>query len=320
MDSVHVSTPMLKCVDVLMNLAGSRGARVIRVLACSRVDVHASTLRVGSPDGLRSMHIDEEQMADVVKPLARWFGIKPYSRTVNTLVEHSYVECEPTAASVDDSSEHHSEFSIRRASGKKGSNETEEQPVVVEEGEAHAYQHDLERANEVLPTLDESGAYLNHKPRTIVRHVARIDHRPSTLHLPFDVEVHQLPNGQRMVLDTLRLLIPDVAWMYWMRSDEAKPILWCVPDVSTDADFSQSQIVTGWDSPVQLRQFAHGSNGQPDLSTLSKMLFDWSIALGSSSMSAAAAAASSVSSAQLSFPVDRMKVNADTGCVTVQGV
>lgn len=42
------------------------------------------------------------------------------------------------------------------------------------------------------------------------------------LSLPFDVEVHQLPSGQRMVLDTHRLLIPDVPWMDWMESEGTK--------------------------------------------------------------------------------------------------
>jgi len=47
--------------------------------------------------------------------------------------------------------------------------------------------------------------------------------------LPFDVEVHQLPSGQRMVLDSHRLLIPDVGWIDWMReNDEAKPRVWAV--------------------------------------------------------------------------------------------
>jgi len=45
--------------------------------------------------------------------------------------------------------------------------------------------------------------------------------------LPFDVEVHQLPSGQRIVLDSHRLLIPDIAWIDWMREDvDAMPRVW----------------------------------------------------------------------------------------------
>jgi len=47
--------------------------------------------------------------------------------------------------------------------------------------------------------------------------------------LPFDVEVHQLSSGQRMVLDTHRLLIPDVSWIDWVESsEEAKPRVWAI--------------------------------------------------------------------------------------------
>lgn len=52
---------------------------------------------------------------------------------------------------------------------------------------------------------------------------------PTEFHLPFDVEVHQLPSGERMVLDTHRLLIPDVPWVQWMKSsEEAMPRVWVV--------------------------------------------------------------------------------------------
>lgn len=59
------------------------------------------------------------------------------------------------------------------------------------------------------------------------------------MRLSFDVEVHQLASGQRMILDTHRLLIPDVVWMDWMESDEAKPRVWAV-DVSSLASGASS--------------------------------------------------------------------------------
>lgn len=37
--------------------------------------------------------------------------------------------------------------------------------------------------------------------------------------LPFDVEVHQLGTGERVVLDTHRLLIPDMAWIQATKKD-----------------------------------------------------------------------------------------------------
>lgn len=47
--------------------------------------------------------------------------------------------------------------------------------------------------------------------------------------LPFDVEVHQLDDGRRIVLDTHRLLIPDVPWIDWMRTHgDSAPHIWLV--------------------------------------------------------------------------------------------
>lgn len=37
--------------------------------------------------------------------------------------------------------------------------------------------------------------------------------------LPFDVEVHQLPSGERVVVDTHRLLLPDLSWIHSMNDD-----------------------------------------------------------------------------------------------------
>ena len=55
--------------------------------------------------------------------------------------------------------------------------------------------------------------------------------------LPFDVEVHQLMNGKRMVLDTHRLLIPDLVWIRWMRTSAASmPKVWLIrcPDLPSE--------------------------------------------------------------------------------------
>lgn len=91
MDSVHVSTPLLECVDIPVKLTRSRGSRVIRAQVFAHAAVSPATLRVGSPDARKTMHTDDEQMVDVVEPLARWFGIRPYSPCVeprSRLVRH----------------------------------------------------------------------------------------------------------------------------------------------------------------------------------------------------------------------------------------
>jgi len=77
--------------------------------------------------------------------------------------------------------------------------------------------------------------------------------------LPFDVEVHQLPSGQRMVLDSHRLLVPDVAWIDWMReSEEARPRVWAVytePDGTSSREQWSFRTRIEWD-----RVAAPGSN------------------------------------------------------------
>ena len=62
--------------------------------------VHETTLRMGSSDGKKSIHWDEEQLEDVVKPLARHFGISPYvSFESMAAVQHRYVASTPNGNS-----------------------------------------------------------------------------------------------------------------------------------------------------------------------------------------------------------------------------
>lgn len=128
MDSVHVSTPLLECVDIRVALTGG-GHCTIRVQAFTRIDVrgcmkydikdfershrnqfgtrlpdpdlsdfteafkasiHSTTMRVGSADGRLSIHWDDEQLEDVVKPLAKHFFLSPGPLQCNALVYHSY--------------------------------------------------------------------------------------------------------------------------------------------------------------------------------------------------------------------------------------
>jgi len=100
LDSMHVNTPLLECVDLDVSLVGG-GSRMIRVQVYAQVAVTGchvevsqfeyehevvqelqrvlpvqaakSTLRVGSCDACKSLHVDEAQMHDVVRPLAAHF-------------------------------------------------------------------------------------------------------------------------------------------------------------------------------------------------------------------------------------------------------
>jgi len=91
---------------------------------------------------------------------------------------------------------------------------------------------------DVIAHIDASSAsFETAVTRERIQHVAT--ESPVPLHgdpehiiehsLPFDVEVHQMPTGHRMVLDTHRLLMPDTSWIRWMRTDpDAAPMVWVV--------------------------------------------------------------------------------------------
>ena len=160
-------------------------------------------------------------------------------------------------------------------------------------------EEEVELAVTVLSAIKSSGVNLDYRrPQISVRH--RIDHPAGTqktlLRLPFDVEVHQLTNGSRVVLDTHRLLIPDVVWMEWMGSDGARPRLWLHEGAGTGASSSVHQIT--------LSEFAHEADGKPDLRKLGKLLEDW---------------ARLCHTCPLSFQVKMMRVYANRGCVAVIG-
>lgn len=175
---------------------------------------------------------------------------------------------------------------------------------------------DMELAKAVNAAIDSSGICLDYrKPKPDMKHVVASGPGdvPVLMRLPFDVEVHQLDSGQRVVLDTHRLLIPDVAWMDWMESDEAKPRVWGVVQAGPD-DAEVHQF--------KLPEFAHNSeNGTPDLEELSKIL-NGSAARKMELFSAGDMLPASVGEANevsLEFKKEDMKVDAARGCVTIHG-
>ena len=114
LDSVHVSTPLLKCVDLPVSLQSGKN-RVIRVQVYAYVNLRGcckpdsddfdrqmqeTTLRVGSSDAQRSIHIDRQQEEQVLLPVARHFYLAPNRRAYKVLVEHTYIE--PTDSSTED--------------------------------------------------------------------------------------------------------------------------------------------------------------------------------------------------------------------------
>lgn len=99
-----------------------------------------------------------------------------------------------------------------------------------EEDEKKLTPSEQELARAVYASIKESGVNLDYRRSLpeVKHHCEQECGAEVKMRLPFDVEVHQLDGGHRMVLDTHRLLMPDVLWMDWMQSDEAKPRVWAV--------------------------------------------------------------------------------------------
>ena len=91
MDSLHVSAPLSTVEDVrYVNKEGVTS--ILRVQVLGNVDLDGDTLRVGSSDGGRTMHVDEEQDQAVVCALARRFHLCPIRQAlIRRVVKHTYL-------------------------------------------------------------------------------------------------------------------------------------------------------------------------------------------------------------------------------------
>ena len=90
MDSMHVHAPLSTIIDVPSEHEnGASGVHRVQVQAKLAVGDH--TLRIGSPDGGDTMHVDAEHELDVVQPLAHHFHLAPLGLDCVEVVQHSYV-------------------------------------------------------------------------------------------------------------------------------------------------------------------------------------------------------------------------------------
>ena len=172
---------------------------------------------------------------------------------------------------------------------------------LTEEDEKRLTMQEQQLAQAVYAAIESSGVNLDYrKPLHDVHHSCNIQTSARhTMHLPFDVEVHQLASGQRMVLDTHRLLIPDVVWMDWMMSDEAKPRVWAVDLTNAPSKpSSQPSVHHG-----QLDCFCMSVDGRfPSPESLQTALHRWS--------------GSTASFPSCTFKIDYMHRHIDTGCIS----
>lgn len=290
MESMPICTPLLECVDVPARLR-SGGTRVIRVQVFARVDVRSfkeddmatwesTTLRVGSCDGGKTMHVDDTQSEDVIDELQYQFFLSTYTRKVERRIAHRTLCVERPAVPTDDLDEPlaqpapmtSQECSLPASgaglgapvasSGSSYPAGTSSLPVmdllsrhgleaIVLEYIRNAIgeclsEEALDRkrqkplrvgvlgndyvAEQAKKAVQSSGFWLDPVARSqqLTRHVVKASGpHAMSLPLPFDVEVHQLDDGRRLVLDTHRLLLPDILWMDWASTHiDAKPRVW----------------------------------------------------------------------------------------------
>lgn len=235
MDSMHVNAVLTTVVDATYYRCGPHSApreTVQRVQVQAHVALGQDTLRVGSPDGVQhTFHVDSEQEEDVVQPLADHFHLGPIGIQSNiprgrfTVMQHEYdsaVDLEPESS---DEAQGESSAGSKVAAGSAGGGAdgaVDFLKALREEGGAdvgiveEAYiPCDLEDGSVEVDML-ESGVNLGHEyaPSKNPHRVRRHPSRGPVMHpLPFDVEIHQLPSGERIVVDTHRLLMPDLHWL-----------------------------------------------------------------------------------------------------------
>ena len=252
-----------------MQLVGG-GSRVIRVQVYARVAVRGgedTTLRVGSSDGRKTMHVDDEQTEDVVKPLAEHFYLGPCAHLASMAIKHYYLKAgRATHAALSVAVEGGGEDAMSSESPEESGKlpeESGELPDVVtfldymvgdkdddwvevkstiEGDDRSKFRRDvgfdpitlkqIADAKVITPIIDAAGVDLSHRvDMRPIEHTVEVRKVEESIEspLPFDVEVHQLESGQRMVLNTHRLLIPDVKWIDWMWTDPAaRPRVWAI--------------------------------------------------------------------------------------------
>ncbi|KAA0164485.1 hypothetical protein FNF31_02409 [Cafeteria roenbergensis] len=189
-----LTVPLASCVDVTVRDAAGRPERVYRVQGFSRHAVGGRTLRVGSGDGGVTAHVCAE-LDGVAEELAAGLHLAPSLKTPSSglFTRHEYRRVRgdrnpdgfPRLGPATDALLE-SVGAGRHAAESSG---------VCAQVEA---EHDV-----VLDPLRPVHAeHSKSRQRRLRGHIQR---------LPFDVELHALPWGEVVLLDTHRLCIPDVS-------------------------------------------------------------------------------------------------------------
>ncbi|KAA0173638.1 hypothetical protein FNF27_04972 [Cafeteria roenbergensis] len=188
-----LTVPLASCVDVTVRDAAGRPERVYRVQGFSRHAVGGDTLRVGSSDGGRTTHVCAE-LDGVAEELAAGLHLSescllPIKKV---FTRHEY----------------------RRV---RGDRDPDGFPRLGPATDAllesvGAGRHAAESSGVCAQVEAEHGVVLDPLRPVHAEHSATVasDAGGVPSRLPFDVELHALPWGEVVLLDTHRLCIPDV--------------------------------------------------------------------------------------------------------------
>ncbi|KAA0173553.1 hypothetical protein FNF27_04889 [Cafeteria roenbergensis] len=188
-----LTVPLASCVDVTVRDAAGRPERVYRVQGFSRHAVGKDTLRVGSGDGGNTTHVCAE-LDGVAEELAAGLHLAPsLTAPISGLfTRHEY----------------------RRV---RGDRDPDGFPRLGPATDAllesvGAGRHAAESSGVCAQVEAEHGVVLDPLRPVHAEHSATVarDAGGVPSRLPFDVELHALPWGEVVLLDTHRLCIPDV--------------------------------------------------------------------------------------------------------------
>ncbi|KAA0146324.1 hypothetical protein FNF31_07810 [Cafeteria roenbergensis] len=188
-----LTVPLASCVDVTVRDAAGRPERVYRVQGFSRHAVSGDTLRVGSGDGGRTTHVCAE-LDGVAEELAAGLHL---SESCLLPIKEVFTRHE-----------------YRRV---RGDRDPDGFPRLGPATDAllesvGAGRHAAESSGVCAQVEAEHGVVLDPLRPVHAEHSATVagDAGGVPSRLPFDVELHALPWGEVVLLDTHRLCIPDV--------------------------------------------------------------------------------------------------------------
>ncbi|KAA0165434.1 hypothetical protein FNF28_03490 [Cafeteria roenbergensis] len=188
-----LTVPLASCVDVTVRDAAGRPERVYRVQGFSRHAVGGDTLRVGSGDGGVTAHVCAE-LDGVAEELAAGLHLAPSLITPRSgnFTRHEY----------------------RRVRGNRNPDGFPRLGPATDAllESVGAGRHAAKSSGVCAQVEAEHGVVLDPLRPVHAEHSATVarDAGGVPTRLPFDVELHALPWGEVVLLDTHRLCIPDV--------------------------------------------------------------------------------------------------------------